>query len=129
MGIFDLLFGKGFVGRTTVTREVEARVKDDWLKIDNLMKVGGPSNLRQALMTADRSLDTVLKELYQGNTLGERLKECSAKFDRVLYNKIWEAHKIRNAMVHEAGFEPPYFVTKQAIEDLRRGIQTFGVSI
>ncbi len=129
MGLFDALFGKVNFFRTTVTPETEAKIKADWLKINQLVTLGKPSNLRDALITADRSLDTALKELVTGENLGERLKNASQKFDRTQYNLIWEAHKMRNALVHESGFEPPYFVLKKAIEDLRAALVVLGIRV
>lgn len=127
MGLFDALFGKVNFFRTTVTPETEAKIKADWIKISQLVTLGKPSNLREALITADRSLDTALKELVTGENLGERLKNSLQKFDRTQYNLIWEAHKMRNALVHESGFEPPYFVLKKAIEDLRAALVSLGL--
>ena len=129
MGLFDLLFKGNIFGRTTVSRDTEDRIKIDWEKINQLQKLGGPSNLRQALITADRTLDNVLKELYKGESMGERLKEAKDRFDRPTYNLIWDAHKIRNSLVHEAGYEPPYYVVNKAIDDLRSVIASFGVSL
>ncbi len=130
MGILDIFFGKGAIfGRTTVGSESEDKIKKDWLKIKDLIKLGGPSNLRQALIFADRSLDTALRDIFPGETMGERLKEAKDKFDRPVYNAIWEAHKLRNSVVHEAGFEPPYYSVLQAIEDLKKALGLLGVNV
>jgi len=129
MSLFDLLFGKPLFGRTTVSRESEDRIRLDWEKIRQLQKVAGPSNLKQALITADRSLDTALKDIVPGENMGARLKEAKDKFDRDTYNKIWEAHKIRNNLVHESSYEPPYFLINNGIEDLRKGLSALGVNI
>jgi hypothetical protein len=126
MGILDVFFGKGGVfGRTTVSSESEDRIKKDWERIKSLIKIGGPSNLRQALISADRSLDTALRDIFAGESMGERLKEAKDKFDRPVYNAIWEAHKLRNSVVHEAGFEPPYYQVLQAIENLKKGLENY----
>jgi hypothetical protein len=61
--------------------------------------------------------------------MGERLKMAKDTFDRDLYNKIWEAHKVRNNLVHEAGYEPPYYVLTDAIEKLRLAIVSLGVKV
>ena len=129
MGLFNLLFGKSLFGRTTVSPQTEERVKQDFAKIDGLIKLGSPSNLKEALISSDRALDNVLKDIFSGDSMGERLKEASTRFERPTYNKIWEAHKVRNALVHESNYEPPYYVTKKAIDDLRRAINILGVSV
>lgn len=130
MGLLGFLLGKeSLFGRTTVSRESEDKIKADWQKISVLLKTGGPSNYKQALLTADRSLDTALKDIFAGETMGERLKEARTKYERPLYNQIWEAHKMRNSIVHEANFEPPYYAVQKAVDDLKRGIQALGVNL
>ena len=114
MGFFDLLFG-GSAGRSNVVSLPTARkIKDDWEKVQELLKLGGPSQLRQALITADKLLDNALKEVAAGESMGERLKNARDIFDRYQYQTIWEAHKLRNNLVHEVGFEPQHFVIKEA---------------
>lgn len=129
MGLFELIFGNTLHGRTTVSPAVESVIKADLEKVDQLLKLGGPSNYKQALLIADRSLDTALKELISGETMGERLKNAKDKFDRILYNKLWEAHKMRNSMVHESGFDVPYYVVQKSVDDLKSGLRVLGVRI
>ena len=50
-------------------------------------------------------------------------------FERDQYNKIWEAHKVRNNLVHESGYEPPYFVVIKAVQDLKEGLDKVGVRV
>lgn len=126
--LLDFLFGKKSGGRiiSEVTRN---NVTRDWNNIKVLLDQKGPSQLRQALITADKCLDNALRDVVDGETMGERLKNAEDKFDRDTYNKIWEAHKIRNNLVHESGYEPPYFVVTKAVEDLKKGLQVLGVSV
>lgn len=128
MGLLDFLFGKKFF-RTTVSSLTEDKIKNDWVKIEQLIKLSGPSNLKQALLLADRSLDSALRDIFAGETMGERLKMASTRFDRYLYDDIWKAHKIRNTMVHEANFDPPYYVINKSVEDLKRALTALGVKI
>ncbi len=128
MNIFKILFGgNGLYKRTSVSSESEELIRADWQKISVLLKAGGPSNNKQALITADRSLDTAFKDTTTGETMGERLKNMRDRFDRPIYNQIWEAHKLRNSLVHEANFEPPYYVIEKAITDLRTALELLGV--
>ncbi len=129
MGLFDFIFPKNLQRRTSVSPEVEGRVREDWKKIDELVRVARPSALREALITADRTLDNVLREISSGESMGERLKNLRGRFNPVVYNKTWEAHKMRNALVHESGFEPPYYVLVQSINDLRESLKGLGVNL
>ena len=125
---FNFLFN---VKKTTKIISLQTRnnVERDWKRVTELLGQKSPSQLREALITADRCLDSVLKDLVDGETMGDRLKNSSDMFDRDLYNKIWEAHKIRNSLVHEAGYEPPYFVINQSVENLKQGIDSLGMNL
>ena len=112
-----------------ISLQTRNNVERDWARVSELLDKKGPSQLREALITADRCLDSVLKDLIDGETMGERLKNSSNMFDRDLYNKIWEAHKVRNTLVHEAGYEPPYFVINQSVENLKQGLNSLGMSL
>ena len=112
-----------------ISLQTRNNVERDWVRVTELLDKKGPSQLREALITADRCLDSVLKDLIDGETMGERLKNSSNMFDRDLYNKIWEAHKVRNTLVHEAGYEPPYFVINQSVENLRQGLNSLGMNL
>ena len=105
-------------------------VTRDWKAIDVMLKEGKPSQLKQAMITADRSVDAVLKDLVAGETMGERLKNAREKFDdRDIYQGLWDAHKVRNALVHESGYEPQHFTLKKNIEKIRDGLVYLGVRV
>lgn len=128
--ILSSLFSAAFGARRyTVSQATEDKIKRDWANIDTLLAQKGASQLKQALITADKTLDNVLKDLFAGETMAERLKAAKDRFDPVVYNKIWEAHKIRNNLVHEAGYEPPYFVLTEAVGKLRSGLRALGVRV
>lgn len=113
--------------RRVLTVETRDKIQNDWRNIEVLLSQKGPSQLRQALITADKSLDNALKDLVAGENMGERLKNAEKMFDRDEYNKIWEAHKVRNNLVHESGYEPPYFVLIQSVESLKNGLERVGI--
>jgi hypothetical protein len=72
----------------------------------------------------DKLLDYALQQsYYEGNTLGERLKAASPKFNKQVYNTIWESHKIRNRLVHEMNTNFPPNVLKNAYFGLKAGIE------
>jgi hypothetical protein len=124
----DFLFGKK-LSRRTISPETRGNVEREWKNIQVLLSAKGPSQLRQALISADKCLDNVLRDLIPGETMGERLKNAENIFDKNLYNKIWQSHKIRNTLVHEAGYEPPHFVITEAVENFRKGLNSLGLSL
>jgi hypothetical protein len=125
---FDFLFRKS-INRRIVNENTRNNIIRDWKNVRLLLSQKGPSQLRQALIVADKSLDNALRDIVDGDTMGERLKNAEKMFDKDLYNKIWEAHKIRNTLVHESGYEPPYFVVTQAVENISKGLATLGINI
>ncbi len=127
MNLLQLLFGKkGFKRLDTVSVD---KITSDWQSVQTLMQGKSPSHLKQALISADRCLDHALKSVVAGETMGERLKNANTKFDRNLYDKIWKAHKIRNSLVHEAGYEPPYFMINDAVETFRKALGVLGIKL
>jgi len=129
MNLFKWLKPRNF-SRSAVSVDTIRNIKREWQNIDILVKGGQPSQLRQALIVADKSLDNVLRDIVSGETMGERLKNAKDVFnDWDFYQKIWEAHKIRNNLVHQVGYEPPHQMLKNAIRDLKNGLQSLGVHV
>ena len=118
----------GFL-RSSVSSITSTKIKSDWANIDVLLKGKQPSQIRQAVILADKALDNALRDVVSGTTMGERLKNSRGKFNPDLYNKIWSAHKMRNALVHESGYEPPYHMAVNGINNLKKGLKSLGVNI
>jgi hypothetical protein len=96
-------------------------VQSRWSVIQSLMTQGG-NGLRQAVMEADKLLDYVLQgKGYHGNTMGERMRSANREFSR--RNDVWAAHKLRNALAHEVGFDLVPSQVKQAISAFERAIK------
>lgn len=129
MGIFDLLFGTHKITRGVLRTQTQEKIQTDWENVKTLVKQKGPSQLRQALIIADKSLDNALRDVTVGESMGERLKNSKDMFNWEDYQKIWEAHKLRNNLVHELNFDPPYFVINEAIENIKKGLEALGVRL
>jgi uncharacterized protein with HEPN domain len=126
--ITKLIFPRGF-GKKTISQQTQQKIKQDWQNIAILIKGKSPSQLQKALLTADKTLDSALRDLVPGETMGERLKNAKDKYAKTTYDKIWKAHKLRNMTVHETNFEAPHYVITEAITDLKKGIETLGIKI
>lgn len=124
----DFLFGRK-TSKRGIGVETRNNISRDWKNIAILLGQKGPSQLRQALITADKCLDNALRDVVNGETMGDRLKNAQKMFDWDLYNKIWEAHKVRNNLVHESGYEPPYFVITQSVDNLKKGLEVLGLKL
>jgi hypothetical protein len=129
MNLFNFLFGNIGATRKVVTQQTADNILSDWKTISVSLAQKTPSFLRNALITADKSLDNALGDLVDGESMGDRLKNATNLFSRDLYSKIWDAHKIRNNLVHASGYEPPHFVVTEAIQTFKLALQTLGLRI
>lgn len=72
-----------------------------------------------AIAEADKLLDAAFKQLgLTGETMSERLKAARALYPDALYERIWQAHKLRNRLAHEVG-------TVVTDHEIRYSLQTF----
>jgi len=102
------------------------KVVKAWVKITARLETGLESEYKLAVIEADSMLNDILKRMgFGGETLGERLERLTAATLPNL-EQIWEAHKIRNNIVHD----PDYRLTldgarrvldiyEQALRDLQ----------
>jgi hypothetical protein len=101
-----------------------ALVAERWATIQ-AMSQGGGNGLRQAVSEADKLFDYVMKtQGYPGQTMADRLKVAQSKLsDR---NAVWNAHKLRNALAHEVGFDLVASQVRQALQAFERGLKDLG---
>ena len=104
-------------------------IQSDWRQIDVLLSQKGPSQLKQALLTAHKAFDNTLKDKFSGENIPERLKEARDSIEPGLYDRVWKAHRMRNALVHESGYEPPAHMVTSAVETLRDAMRALGVNL
>lgn len=98
-------------------------VQNKRVEINNLISLGNSSNFSKAVLEADKLLDYILKsKRFKGETMGERLKSAREKMSYEAYNAAWQAHKIRNEMVHNSGFEVTDFIARDAIKNFNEAI-------
>lgn len=95
-----------------------------FLEIENRLKQDNPASYSTTIINGDKLLDKALIEMgAPGKTMGDRLKREGGRFTNL--NAVWRAHKMRNAIAHEADYEVSYKqaynalqVYKQALKDL-----------
>lgn len=95
---------KYFKGPDGKTRESpKSMAKIEWQKIINKAYISPPHSFTLAIIEADSFVDKTLKKLnIEGETMADRLKMLGSEEIKTL-NTVWEAHKIRNNLVHEPG--------------------------
>ena len=133
---FDAIFGgigrlfrrKG-TDRQAVTGSIDRTyVQTEWTKLQELMVMGGESRYQQAVVSADKLLDYVLKARVPGETMGDRLKNAGNMFtNRDTYQAAWNGHKLRNRLVHETNYQVLSWEAKSALQDFERALRDLGV--
>lgn len=98
-----------------------------WAEIKDLLALGGASQAKQALIEADKLFDFALKRTGAGgNTMGERLIASRDRFGVESYQRVWQAHKLRNSLVHDAQIEVLNHEIKVALEAFEKGLSELG---
>jgi hypothetical protein len=117
--------GHSFSSTPSLSR---TQIAERWSTIQ-AMSLGGGNGLRQAVSEADKLFDQAMRQSgLSGETMGERLKSARSRFsDRSVYDGVWRAHKLRNALAHEVGFDLVPSQAKEALSDFERGLRVLGV--
>lgn len=96
-----------------------------WLKIENGLDKDDPRSYNFAVLEADKLLDKALTEMgLPGQSMGERLKKIGDRLPDI--NKVWQAHKLRNQIVHESDFSVNYGQARQALMIFRQALKNLG---
>jgi len=105
------------------TPDQSGPLKARWEEITRHINSTKEMEWKFAVIEADKLVDGLLKSMgYPGETMGERLISIDSSKLASL-GKLWDAHKIRNKIVHE----PDYFLRniegRRAIEDYARALE------
>ncbi|MBW3538289.1 hypothetical protein KY386_02225 [Candidatus Parcubacteria bacterium] len=104
-----------------VNREL---VATRWATITATADSGG-AGLRNAVSEADKLLDYVMRESgARGETMADRLRSFERRFSDV--NGVWRAHKLRNSLAHDVGFDLVASQAREALRDFERGLKDLG---
>lgn len=96
-----------------------------FLAIENKLQKDNPASFSMALLEADKLLDKALMEInLPGKTMGDRLKKANGRFSDI--NAVWRAHKLRNAIAHDADFEITFVQAKNAIAIYKQALKDLG---
>ncbi len=124
LGAIWLIFSKP---REKVDKEVLLRWRVSREKVKVLLAEVDLDKQKQALVEADKLLDNILRTKVKGKDMGTRLKMAKGYFDFSLYQQLWQAHKLRNRIVHEVGVEVKKKELSRAGEILLKGCKILGL--
>ncbi len=98
-----------------------------WAKIEDRIKSRQEAELKLAVIEADKFFDDVLKRYgYVGEDAGGRLKRInSSQISNI--DDIWQAHKIRNNIVHDINYTLTSNEAEKAIGSYKKGLEELEV--
>lgn len=71
-------------------------------EIERMMLSDNAYELKHAVLEADKLIDHILKlKGYAGETFADRLRAAENHMDAATYQRLWEAHKVRNQIAHQ----------------------------
>lgn len=112
------------VNRSTPKGIDKTHFKNEWNDIMELFK--DPKTQPMSIVHADKLLDYALKCLgYRGETMAERLVAAKPKLQHK--DEVWQAHKLRNKIVHESLHEPTEKQMKIALSGYYKTFKDLGV--
>lgn len=98
--------------------------KRKWKKILGRLRSNLESEYKLAVMEADSMLNDALKQMgYTGESLGERLEKITKETLPNL-DEVWEAHKIRNNLVHDPDYKLTFNEAKRALAIFEKALKS-----
>jgi hypothetical protein len=107
-----------------IREEVPEMRVNKWDEIQKKIDSENSSDWKMAIIEADSLVDEIIKRVgYKGEDLGERLKNIEPSDFENLQN-VWEAHKIRNKIAHEAdAFQITKEEAKETLEKYQKALK------
>ncbi len=134
VGIIYLIIRLNFISRAKEIRRVlitpgsfPRKMAKKWNKIEKRLKSNQEAELKLAVIEADKFFDDILKKIgYLGKDMGERLKKINPG-QMANINDIWNAHKIRNNIVHDIDYKLNEFEAERAIDAYKKALEELEV--
>jgi len=97
-----------------------------WEEIARHIESASEAEWKLAVIEADNLVDSLLKSAgFVGDTMGERLTNME-KGQLLSLEGLWEAHKIRNKLVHDVNYFLRYGEAKRAVGLYRQTLEELG---
>jgi hypothetical protein len=103
------------------------QAEESWRRIEEQFYRGGESDLKVAILEADKLLNDALREAgIMGIQLGDRLKKTNTGQVPNL-NELWQAHKLRNQIAHEPNFKLKRDLAERALGIYETALTNLGI--
>ncbi|MEY4731343.1 MAG: hypothetical protein RL681_289 [Candidatus Parcubacteria bacterium] len=104
----------------------QAVFREKWKTILRKFHGGSPEAMRITIIEADALADEALKQMnLKGDTMADRLGRLNPDEIPSL-NRIWRAHRLRNDIVHRAGFSFAPEEAQSALNDIEAFLKDIG---
>jgi len=103
-------------------------VQGKWQEIEVLISQQKSSAYKVAVMDADKLVDYVLKaKVGSDGNMSDRMKKSQKLFSNYAdYQNLWEAHKMRNSIAHDAEHEVYLVEVKKVISYFEKALRELG---
>ncbi len=105
---------------------VETVLANRWQEIMQHIESIREGEWKFAVIEADKLVDDQLKNLFPGETMGERLMNID-KTSLLSIDGLWEAHKVRNRLAHESNYFLRHAEAVRAIRLYEQTLKELGV--
>jgi hypothetical protein len=103
------------------------KAQEAWRTIEEHFYRGSESDLKVAILEADKLLNDALREAgVMGIQLGDRLKKADSQQIPNL-NELWQAHKLRNQIAHEPNFKLKRDLAEKALGIYETTLKNLGI--
>ncbi len=103
------------------------QAQESWQRIEEQFYRGGESDLKVAILEADKLLNDALREAgIMGIQLGDRLKKTNVGQVPNL-DELWQAHKLRNQIAHEPNFKLKRDLAERALGIYETALKNLGI--
>lgn len=115
---------KDVVLRVNISKKKSVKI---WKNIQRHFYAGDDNSLKLAILEADKALDEILVVSgFRGGSLGDKLKKLTTAEISNL-DEVWEAHKLRNRIVHELDFKLNREIAEKALGIYQRTFEELGL--
>lgn len=94
-----------------------------WQSVLEKLAKDDENSYKLAVIEADKIFDDLLKKIgYQGEDMGERLRQLTPAQVANL-DEVWQAHKLRNQIVHQPDSKINHSQAQRAVEIYQRALE------
>lgn len=102
-------------------------LKTRWEEVKRHVSSFREGEWKFAIVEADKLVNDVLESAgFEGETIGEKLKAINPEQLQSI-NSLWDAHKLRNLVVHDANFKVRHTEIRRAIEQYEKALKELQV--